>query len=128
MSAHVLKTDSDIGAVLHIYPDDDPIVNESSNLFFEVKDKSGTFSWSTCVCKMHILLDGKEEYVGPVGQSGSSYIFPKKGIYQVQLSGESPEFLLSYDVRVSREIGKSEQQAISLWQRIVEWLKQLFRR
>lgn len=37
-SAHVLQTDGSIGAVLHVDPDDNPIIGEKATFFFDLKD------------------------------------------------------------------------------------------
>ncbi len=39
-AAHILASDQVIGAVLHIDPNDNPIVNKVSGFFLEFKDKN----------------------------------------------------------------------------------------
>lgn len=122
VSAHVLKTDGNIGAVLHIDPDDDPIALSQSGFFFEFKDKQNRFTPENCDCTFSITEDGKEIYTqslfasnpNPSLQSASVfYTFPEKNIYQVKVVGKaSPpgafqSFTLVWDVRVAREANLS---------------------
>lgn len=48
-SAHVLKTDGSIGAVVHIDPDDDPIIGKSANFFLEFKDTKNKFQLANSI-------------------------------------------------------------------------------
>src|SRR5690349_14295700 len=95
-SAHVLKTDGSIGAVVHIDPDDDPIAVEVSTLFFEIKDTQNKFSPQNCNCRVDILEGGKVIYSDALFQQNSSnniaspvfqYTFPQKDVYQVKVVG-----------------------------------------
>lgn len=114
--AHVLVTDNSIGAVIHIDPDDDPIAKEKSTFIFDFKDKTNRLDLSLCSCDFHIVEDGKTIYSQPLSNDGGnklsssvSYTFPKKDIYTVKIIGKPLQssqfqsFVLSYDVRVSRE-------------------------
>jgi hypothetical protein len=122
VQAHVLKSDGSVGAVLHVNPEDDPIVGESSNFFFEFKDKKGKFKPEDCDCQGKILRNGQEIYTTFLFQNNANpsldnasfaFIFPEKDIYQVRVSGsprtsESFEpFILTWDVRVARQSEKS---------------------
>ncbi len=117
-SAHVLKTDGSIGAVLHISPEDDPIAGKSTDFFFEFKDRDNRFKPESCDCKGIIIQDEKEIYSSTIFQNGSnanlesavfSFAFPEKDIYKVQVSGKPIEgnlfqpFTLAWDIRVARE-------------------------
>lgn len=128
--AHVLKYDGTIGAVLHVNPDDDPIVGQSTNFFFEFKDKEGKFKPEYCDCKVTIAAEGKEVYSGDLFETVSnpdltnasfSFVFPSKNIYKIAIHGIAiddsfQEFTLVYDVRVARvsenagpeQVGESE--------------------
>src|SRR3989344_6963815 len=57
--AHVLETDGNIGAILHVNPNDDPAALEPASFFFEFKDKSGQFNPSRCDCRVSITEAGK---------------------------------------------------------------------
>lgn len=116
--AHVLKTDGSIGAVIHVSPEDDPIAGESTDFFFEIKDKKGKFGPKSCDCKGIILQGDKEIYSAPLFQNNTdpslenasfSFVFPEKNIYKVRVSGKPTKtgafesFTLTWDIRVARE-------------------------
>jgi hypothetical protein len=117
-SAHILSTDGNIGAVIHIDPDDDPIAGEQTGFFFEFKDKQNKFNPQQCECRFTILEGGKELYAQPLFRDNTSpsltsasvsYTFPIKDVYKIQVTGKptSPDafqpFTLTYDIRVERE-------------------------
>lgn len=116
--AHLLKSDGNIGAVLHIDPDDDPIAEQQAGLFFEFKDKQGKFSSQNCDCTFSIIEGGKELFSQPLFQNNNNpdlanasvfYTFPEKNVYQVKITGKPntpgafQAFNLSFDVRVDKE-------------------------
>ena len=115
--AHVLKTDGSVGAVIHVSPEDDPIAGESTDFYFEFKDKTGKFTPENCDCNGSILQGGKEVYSAPLFQNSTnpslenasfSYTFPEKNIYKVRVSGKPittgvfESFTLEWDIRVAR--------------------------
>lgn len=117
VSGHVLKTDGSIGAVLHVSPEDDPVVGEEASFFFEFKDKENKFTPSACVCTVHIVKGEQVVFSDqlfnnafPDGLNSPvlNFAFPERGIYTVSVSGKPvttgafKEFTLRYDVRVSR--------------------------
>lgn len=116
-SAHVLKTDGTIGAVMHVTPEDDPIAGDRSDFFFEFKDTQNRFQPAMCECVVHVIENGKQIYsralfaenTNPSLQNTSfSYTFPKRGVYSLQVVGKPltpgvfPKFQLTYDIRVDR--------------------------
>ncbi len=116
-SAHVLKTDGSIGAVMHIDPDDDPIVGMPATFFFEIKDKQSKFSGGLCDCRARIEDNGKERFSTRLFQGPGAidlnnpvftYTFPERGIYSISISGKPQNagafqpFTLTYDIRVDR--------------------------
>lgn len=91
-SAHVLISDTDrqVGAVLHINPDDDPIAGEPSGLFFDIQNTDvshDNYSFSLTVTDS----DGEQTPV-PITVSGStvsaSYVFPHQAAYTIVLKAE----------------------------------------
>ncbi len=118
VSAHVLKTDGDIGAVLHVNPDDDPVVGEETNFFFEFKDRKNKFAPVNCNCIVSIAdSGGKDVFTGNLFENDSNpslesasfgFVFPKKDIYKITVSGapkvegQFQSFKLSYDLRVAK--------------------------
>ncbi|HSX58001.1 MAG TPA: hypothetical protein VLE47_01880 [Candidatus Saccharimonadales bacterium] len=119
-SAHVLKTDGSIGAVVHIDPDDDPIIGKSANFFLEFKDTKNKFQLANCSCTYSIKKADSEVSSGALSPSTDSspnsavlsYTFPEKGVYQLVVNGASTnnsfaDFNLSYDLRISRQEGQT---------------------
>lgn len=113
--AHVLLTDGPVGVVLHIEPDDDPIVGQRSPIFFEFKDKEGRFSPAQCNCRVRLLRDSKEisnqslvSAEGSGAEMSAVVVFPERALYQLQISGAPRNtgvfqpFTLIKDVRVDR--------------------------
>jgi hypothetical protein len=116
--AHVLQTDGNIGAVLHIDPDDDPIVGQPATFFFEFHDKQNKFQLSGCNCIAKILSNGQAIFSqGLLPASASStdqleplfqYTFQQKGVYTIDVAGtpntpgDFQNFDLQYNIRVDR--------------------------
>jgi len=106
---HVLKTDGDIGAVVHIDPEDDPIIGQETTVYFDIKDKTGKFSAENCDCVFSVKKAGNSIYSQPLKGTIGSYNFPEKNIYTLELKGapktvgQFESFTLTYDVRVERE-------------------------
>jgi hypothetical protein len=114
--AHELESENTIGAVLHVDPEDDPIIGQESTFFFEVKDTTGRFKGELCDCTATISRQGKVVHTVKLFAEGSSdlttpvfsYVFPEKDTYTVSLFGKPKEegafdaFTLSYDLRVER--------------------------
>lgn len=118
VNAHILKADGAIGAVLHIDPEDDPIVGQQAGFFFEFKDKRNKFQSSNCDCIFSIIQGGKEIFNQPLFKGNSNpsltnasvfFRFPERDVYQVRVVGKPitsdkfQPFTLTYDIRVSRE-------------------------
>lgn len=128
--AHSLKTDGSIGAVMHVNPEDDPIVGEESSFYFEFKDKNKTFEPKNCECTFSVLQNGKVLISQPLFQdtadpglshASASYYFPDRGVYTIRVSGQpkteqlfSP-FTLDYGIRVSRTTGSQTSQNKGNW-------------
>jgi hypothetical protein len=109
VSAHILATDGSIGAILHIDPDDDPIAGEPTNLFWDFKNTKGEFKIEGCSCRIYIIEDGRKIDDEPLSSTTFTYIFPKRNVYEIRIAGQPKQgdsfqpFILSYDIRVSRE-------------------------
>lgn len=121
MSAHVLEKSGTVGGIIHIDPDDDPIVGQISTIIIELKDTSGQLSRDRCICTFQIRSSGKILYEQPLFQNVTeteprnvviSYTFPRRDIYELQVKGIPTngggfsEFTLDYSIRVSREISE----------------------
>lgn len=125
-SAHVLKIDGDIGAELHINPDDNPVVGVSINYTLSFQNKGGLFNLSDCDCNVAMINNGKLVAVQKLKDSGGGvssnyYTFPDAGTYTFRVTGvprhsnEFQDFTLNYVVRV--EGGNTGEQSIPplLW-------------
>lgn len=127
-SAHVLQTDGSIGAVMHIDPEDDPIIGQPATFFFDFKDKQNKFQLSECSCSAEIISNGNQIFnqtltAADNSQSADSleqffsYTFQQKGIYTVEVSGQPKtpgafqSFNLKYDIRVDRTAGPGANSA-----------------
>ncbi len=91
LSAHEYISNNGIGAVLHIEPDDDPIIGQSATLLYEFSSRNKNFDVRECTCVLTIataatsstlLLDPVSVYLGRVDT-----IFPKRDSYTLTLSG-----------------------------------------
>jgi hypothetical protein len=108
--AHILKTDKNIGVLLHVTPDDDPIIGQPANIFFEVRDKENKFVTTQCDCTIRILNRYQQVFEGPFN-SAFSYTFTEKSVYSILVKGIPrvengfQPFEVRYDLRVSREAG-----------------------
>lgn len=117
VSAHVLETDGSIGAVIHIDPEDDPIVGEQASFFFEFKDKEGKFNGTNCDCVAVISKNGQELFRGSIygntdqpslENSSLFFTFPERGVYSLEIIGKPltpgafQEFHLKDELRVER--------------------------
>ncbi|HSW96448.1 MAG TPA: hypothetical protein VLF89_01345 [Candidatus Saccharimonadales bacterium] len=134
VDAHVLVTDKNIGAVLHIDPEDDPVAGQQSGFFFEFKDTTGRFSPENCDCNFFISENEKIIYSQPLFQNNPKpsltnasifYTFPKKDVYQLKVVGKPnipnsfQSFTLVYDIRVDRTADRnnpiSENNSPYIW-------------
>lgn len=116
--AHETKVTGPLSILLHMEPQDSPIVGKAAELFTAFSDVNGTFLLEHCHCEIKIL-SGKtvllEQTLTPTdGVYGSNvarteFTFPQKGIYVVSVSGNVSDdanelpFMVSYNVRIERE-------------------------
>ncbi len=133
--AHILKTDGQIKAEMHIVPFEGPVANQPAQLFFEIEDESGRFSFEECDCKVSILIGGKEISAVDLRGESVSVTFPEKGAYGVVFSGKPkthdafPVFSIKYDVVVNIEgtgtpsqipasVPAEHEHSVHIWQAI----------
>ncbi len=117
-SAHVLKTDGSIGAVMHTDPDDEPVAGKPTLFFLEIKDVQGKFRSENCDCIAQILQNKSLLYTVKLYQSTTtadsntpvfSFVFPKKNAYTLKVegmpkqAGDFQAFNLVYDILVDKE-------------------------
>jgi hypothetical protein len=126
VEAHFLETDGSIGGILHMDPSDNPIVNQPTNFYFDIKDRDGKFSFSKCDCQLVIQQAGKELYsqsITTVGANSakSQFVFPSKDSYDVMLRGKPlvanafQDFTITWDVQVgsTQQAAKASNPVIS---------------
>lgn len=118
-SAHEIKRSGTIDVLLHLEPLDNPAVNEQAQLYFSFSDSTNKFKIENCDCSVKISNNGQvlqqtkvtEENFAPDWGNNVAripFIFPHKGIYQVELVSKSvnksfKDLTLKYDVRIERE-------------------------
>jgi hypothetical protein len=122
-SAHILKTNGNIGVLLHLTPDDDPFVGEAASFYFEIKERENRFKTSDCICKVRILKGESEIFSSDLYLASSenninsslfSYTFKEKAIYTVIVTGQPAvenafqPFQVEYDLRISRDRQNSD--------------------
>jgi hypothetical protein len=126
--AHTLETEGTIGAILHVDPEDDPIIGQPSNFYFEFKDRNNKFGIDKCRCSFFISKDGRELHSQalvvypdtPTTSGYSTYQFPEKGVYKVRVTGKAitpglfNDFDLEWDLRVSRDAAQTSSPGLSL--------------
>jgi hypothetical protein len=97
--AHDLVRDGDVGALLHIEPDDNPIVGKANPTWFEVNQRGGRAVTTTnCDCVLNVYAGSVKPGAKPVAtlpvktsgrRLGASVTFPNDGAYTLVLSGKA---------------------------------------
>jgi hypothetical protein len=113
-SAHVLKEDNGISAVLHIPPEDTPEANTATELDLSFGDNANAFSLPDCNCKVTVKNGPQVIYQavpkpaleGATLDSIVNVNFPVIGVYDVIVDGSAKDgkfqpFHLDYLVRVA---------------------------
>lgn len=103
VSAHKVEVSGDVGGTLHIEPNDNPRAGEPSQAWFALTRRGGrVIPLSQCNCQLAVyaqpyaageppLLEPQLEPVAAEryqGIPGAEVVFPKPGIYQLQLNGK----------------------------------------
>lgn len=102
-AAHETKIAADVGATLHLEPNDNPRAGESTQAWFALTRKGGkVLPLAQCNCQLFVYAQPHtagepallEPSLKPVaaeryqGIPGADIVFPKPGIYQLKLSGK----------------------------------------
>ncbi len=116
VSAHVLKEDHGISAVLHIPPEDNPKAGTESQLELSFADSRQAFTLNHCRCQVSLKRSEKIIQTAALTPSGNSSSvgtanvnFPVIGNYEVAIAGTAtdksfPAFDLEFPVRVTTSI------------------------
>lgn len=101
--AHKVKIGADVGATLHIEPNDHPHAGESVKTWFALTQKGGkVIPLKDCNCQLAVYAQpytlGEPPLLQPPlkpviaeryqGTPGTEITFPRPGIYQLQLTGK----------------------------------------
>jgi hypothetical protein len=112
-SAHVLKQNNGVSAVLHIAPYDAPVSGKPIQVKFDFSNTAGTFSLTDYRIRVQVrasdksvqTYDVKPEFFGTSTQGLATIIFPNPDVYSLNLIGMSSvdgsRFTIPYDVRVT---------------------------
>ncbi|MEH2377468.1 MAG: hypothetical protein V7K27_00950 [Nostoc sp.] len=122
VAAHQVEVAADVGATLHIEPNDNPSAGEPSQAWFALTRRGGkVIPLSQCNCRLAVyakpyaageppLLEPALEPVAAErykGVPGAEVVFPKPGIYELQLNGKPVSgarfkpFQLKFEVTVA---------------------------
>lgn len=115
ISAHQLKRDGDVGALMHIEPTDNPQAGVPATVWFALVKKGGQkIPLKECTCTLTVE-NGPQRLFSPQlipgtageakGSPSAQVNFPKKGNYLLVLSGTGKQFkpfTLRWKVRISR--------------------------
>ncbi len=150
VAAHQVEVAADVGATLHIEPNDNPSAGEPTQTWFALTRRGGkVIPLSQCNCQLAVyakpyaageppLLEPQLEPVAAErykGIPGAEVVFPKPGIYELQLNGKPVSgarfkpFKLKFEVTVAGgstdnsrnqrdvngDLGEGESQKLPLW-------------
>ena len=108
VSAHFLVMSGDIGAVLHMDPNDDPIAGQPTAFYLDIKQRSSAFNLANCDCSVALSQDSTNLYSQPLTSPTFNYTFPKKAVYGLDFKGTPlngatfKPFTLHWDIRIDR--------------------------
>ena len=114
--AHGTLTDEGISAVMHIDPNDRPLIGHEAKFYFTFQDPAGQFQLQQCDCTITVLKNDVEIDKQPVQLSDSAFAslgstplytrtFTEEGTYELELTGTPKNgavfqpFELHYDVQ-----------------------------
>ncbi|BAY83169.1 hypothetical protein NIES267_26560 [Calothrix parasitica NIES-267] len=135
-SAHKIEIAEDVGATLHIEPNDTPRAGETALTWFALTRKGGKIiPLKECDCQLAVYSEPRETAATPLakpnlepvsaeryqGIPGANITFPKPGAYQLELSGKPADddsfkpFELKFDITVAagtKKAATNQQEAI----------------
>ncbi|MEO1431557.1 MAG: hypothetical protein AAFV71_21360 [Cyanobacteria bacterium J06633_8] len=127
--AHKTEVAEDVGATLHIEPDDTPRAGETAQTWFALTRKGGkVIPLKECDCQLAVYSEPRIAEAKPLAQPslqpisaeryqgipGTEITFPKPGAYHLELTGKPANdasfkpFILKFDVTVAARTNKSK--------------------
>ncbi|NJK67014.1 MAG: hypothetical protein HC789_08310 [Microcoleus sp. CSU_2_2] len=119
--AHEVEVSGDVAATFHLEPNHNPRAGETARVWFALTRRGGQIiPLEHCNCKLAVYPKGHKEGDKPLmqpplkavfaerykGIPGADIVFPKAGIYELELSGDPKKagnfkpFKLTYTVTV----------------------------
>jgi hypothetical protein len=120
--AHQVKIAEEVGATIHVEPNDNPRAGENSQTWFALTRKGGkSIAVEECDCQLAVYKQPRKPGDSPVLKPalkplsaeqykdipGADIVFPQVGVYQVALTGKAKDansfkpFDLQFDVTVA---------------------------
>ncbi len=124
LHAHEIKYVDGLEILLHIEPQDSPIVKEKATLYFAFTDPLGEFDVHSCDCSLIVKSQGREIYTTNLNRLepnfgstviSTDYVFLEKGVYEATIFGERgrlDRFQITFNIRIEREIRAQSDSAL----------------
>lgn len=142
-NAHKIETQKDVGATIHIEPNDAPRAGETALTWFALTQKGGRIiPLNECNCKLSLYSQPHTEGTAPLQQlplkavsqerykgiPAAEVTFPAAGAYELQLQG-SPKagatfapFELEFDIDVAPGVAAPKSTDVIISQTTPQWL------
>jgi hypothetical protein len=125
-NAHILRTDGDFRAEIHIPPYDHPLSGEPTTYLITFEATPEGFSVAECTCTVDIVRQGKIIATKPLAMpvdeiSKNVFTFPEAGEYSVHVSGQPKQagkfsnFMLNYPARLKQGKPATTPIPIAVW-------------
>lgn len=114
--AHFLVENNNVGVLIHIDPNDEPVAGQKSTLHLFFQTKKGASKILDCSCTLEILNSGVSLAKLPILTSDKDsqefvtpFNFPSKAVYTLHIFGNDAGVLFDthYDLRVDKEVEKT---------------------
>src|SRR5436853_372415 len=78
--AHFQAMDGSYSGILHVNPDDSPIVGQDTTLVLFVAEPKNIFTFDTCTCQLTSTGPNGFNVQSPLSKTGETHlVFPEKG-------------------------------------------------
>ncbi len=109
-----MDTKGEVGAILHVMPDDDPIAGEPSDMYFDRQGVVGDAS-----AEVKLTVRNSRDVITAVAVkttdslSTATYTFPEQGVYTLKfvISNEAGKYVFEQSQRVTRGVVSSSFDA-----------------